>query len=156
MRLSLNIVVTLILSVLALFIVYQLTLMWNPFAIQHKTNSFLNAVQEQKFEEAARQFDGTNDREIFAQEMTKLYEQESIRLLSSHNVKAEYDDGSFSTGHADLIFEVDGRQLKVQAILTFSSGARPKQVCAITPPDLKEGSIPQLDSWNRLVCGSIL
>ena len=119
MKLSLKIVVTLILSVLALFIVYQLTLIWNPFAIQHKTNLFLNAVQEQKFEKAARLFDGTNDRETFAQEMAKLYEEESIRLLSSNHVKAEYDDGSFGIGHADLTFEVDGRQLRVQAILNL-------------------------------------
>ncbi|MOA03461.1 hypothetical protein D3C78_1229700 [compost metagenome] len=153
MKTALKIGGTIVVLWLVVFLVYQATLIWNPAAIEKKTEAFLNAVQAQSFEEAAALFDGAEGEESLAFEIQKLHEEQGVRLLSYRNVKAEYDDGSFNTGHVDLTFEVDGNPLDVKAILTFGVGARPKQVCVIQPSELKGKSIPQLESWNELVCG---
>jgi hypothetical protein len=153
MKFVLKISASLILLWLVFFLVYSVTLMWNPFAIQKKTTAFLGAIQAQKYEKATNLYSGTIDKKTWVHEMLKLYEEEGFRLLSYDNVKADYDDGAFNTGHADLTFQVDGKALKVRAILTFGSGAKPNQVCAIHPPEVKPGSIPELVLWNQLVCG---
>lgn len=153
MKFGLKIGVPLISLLLILFLVYVVTLPWNPFPSQKKTNAFLNAVQTQKYEEASNLFGGMIDKKTWVDEMLKLYNNEGFKLLSYDNVKAEFDDGSFSTGHADLTFELDGKSLRVRAILTFSSMGKAKQVCAIHPPETKPGSIPELVMWNKLVCG---
>lgn len=153
MKFVLKIGASLILLWLVFFLVYRVALMWNPLAIQKKTSAFLDALQAQKYEVAEKLFDGNTDNKSWVHEMLRLHE-EGFKLTSYDNVKADYDDGSFSTGHADLTFEVDGKPLKVRAILTFSSGAKPKQVCAIHPPEIKRESIPELETWNQLVCGA--
>lgn len=152
MKFVLKIVASLILLWLVFLLVYRVTLMWNPLAIHKKTSEFLDAVQAQKYEVAEKLFDGNTDNNTWVHEMQRLH-REGLRLTSYDNVKADYDDGSYSTGHADLTFEADGKPLKVRAILTFSSGAKPKQVCAIHNSEIKRGSIPELETWNQLVCG---
>lgn len=133
---------------------YMVTLPWNPFALQMKTAAFLNAIQTQKYEIASSLFGGDiMDEQAWVDEMLKLYNNESFKLLSYDNVKADFDDGSFNTGHADLTFVLDGRPLKVRAIVTFSLNGKPKQICAIHPSETKPNSIPELAMWNRLVCG---
>ncbi|NHN33383.1 hypothetical protein [Paenibacillus agricola] len=152
MKLVLKIGVSLMLLFLVFSMVYRVTLMGNPFAIQNKTSAFLKAVQVKQYEEAAQLFGSTADKKTLAQGLLKLHE-EGFRLLSYDKVNADYDDDSFSTGHAELTFEVDGNPMKVRAILTFSPEAKPKQVCPISPSEIKRGSIPQLEAWNQLFCG---
>lgn len=153
MKLALKIGVPIILLLIVLLLVYRATLMWNPFVMQNKTKSFLIAMQEQQFDEAARLFDGNSDKESLLQEMLELHEQKGMKRLTYSNVKAEYDDGSFGTGHANLTFESGRESLKVRAILTFSTEAKPKQICAITPPEAKDQAVSYLESWNNVFCG---
>lgn len=105
MKLALKIGVPIFLLLIVLLLVYRATLMWNPFVMQNKTKSFLKAMQEQQFDEAASLFDGNNNKETLLQEMLALHEQKEMKLLTYRNVKAEYDDGSFGTGQANLTFE---------------------------------------------------
>ncbi|MDQ6420573.1 hypothetical protein RB620_14175 [Paenibacillus sp. LHD-117] len=126
---------------------------WNPPAIKKKTEAFLECIQSQKFDEAVTLFGGSIGYDNWVSDMRKLHDGQGFQLAAYQNVRAEYDDGSFSTGHADLIFEIDGKSITTQAILTFGPGGMPKQVCAITPPGIKQGAIPELEEWNKLVCG---
>lgn len=84
---------------------YVFTLPWNPFVLQMKTAAFLNSIQTQKYEKASNLFGGEiMDEKAWVDEMLKLYNYESFKLLSFANVKADFDDGSFNRGHADLTF----------------------------------------------------
>jgi hypothetical protein len=143
----------LVLLYIGFFLIYRVTLMWNQISIQNKTARFLDAVQTQNFEEATNLYSGTTDKKIWVNEMRKLYEEDGFRLLSYDDVKAVYDDGSISTGHANLTFEVDGKPLKIRAILTFGTEAKPGEVCAIHPSGVKRESIPELITWNQMTCG---
>ncbi|CAG7652795.1 hypothetical protein ACFQI7_13265 [Paenibacillus allorhizosphaerae] len=58
------------------------------------------------------------DEKAWIDEMLKLYSDESFKLLSYDNVKADFDDGSFNYGHADLTCVLDGSPLKVRTIVT--------------------------------------
>jgi hypothetical protein len=89
-----------------------------------------------------------------ANEWKRLSEEEGVRLLHFSNVRAAFDDGCYCTGHADLVFEVDDNPMKVRAVITYGVGARPKQICAITPSEMQDGSIPELAAWNSLACGN--
>ncbi|MFX3635584.1 MAG: hypothetical protein ACE3L7_00715, partial [Candidatus Pristimantibacillus sp.] len=130
MKLALKLGASFLILLFVIILIYRGTLMWNPFAIQNKTEAFLEAVQERKYDRAAKLFGGPNDKKILAEQMLKLHEENGLRLLSYHNVKAEYDDLGFGTGHAELTFEINGKPIEVTAILTFSTEAKPKQVCA--------------------------
>lgn len=125
-------------------------------AIQKHTVSFLRAVQEQNYERAAELFgwEGRKTEGSKASSWLRLFEEKGVRLLSFSNVRAEYDDGCYCKGHADLIFEVNEKPLEVTAVITFGVGAKPKQICAITPSGIQAGSIPQLAAWNSLACGN--
>lgn len=151
MKLVGKISIPIVLLVIVILMLYLLSLPWNPYNSQKKTSAFLHAIQTQSFEEAEELFNGMSDKNSWISEMKKLHKEEDFRLVSFARVKAEYDDGSFSTGHANLNFEVEGKPLNVEAILTFDYGGRPKQVCAIHPPGSK--LIPELLKWNELVCG---
>lgn len=152
-RISLNIVCAFVGLWLAVFIIYRVTLMWNGGAAEHKTEAFLDAVQQRGYERAAKLYGGTIEAEVWTADMRKLHEEKGFKLLSYDNVKAEFDDGCYCSGHADLTIEVDGRPLEVVAILTFANGAKPGQICVITPSGQKAGSIPEIEGWNRLACG---
>jgi hypothetical protein len=139
-----------------MYLLYQVTLPWNPTAIQKHTVSFLRAVQEQNYERAAELF-GWEDRKTEgskASSWERLAEEEEVRLLSFGNIRAEYDDGCYCSGHAELVFEVNEKPMQVNAVITFGVGSKPKQICAITPPGMQGGSIPQLAAWNLLACGN--
>lgn len=141
-------------SIAIIVVLYQFTIYWNPVAIQNKTAAFLDKVKEQKYEDAYALYGGVANPDNWTDGMRKLHNEEGFRLLAYDNVKAIYDDGTFGRGHADLTFEIDGKPLKVDAVLTFGSGAKPRQVCAVRPPGIQPGSIPELAAWNQLVCGS--
>lgn len=133
---------------------YQtLGVLWNPSAIRKNNEAFLESVKEQQFEQAAKLFDGSIENDNWLSDVQRLHEDGHFKLLSYGNVKAEFDDGSFSTGHADLTFEINGQTISTSAILTFGHGGMPKQVCAITPPAFKQGELPELDEWNQIMCG---
>ncbi|MDQ0913846.1 hypothetical protein [Paenibacillus sp. V4I5] len=154
MKFVLKIGIPFMLLLFMFFLVYQATLAWNPLAIQKKTVAFLNAIKTQEYREAERLFDGSIDKNTWVDEIQKLHEKEGFKLLAYENVKADYDDGTFGTGHSDLTIEVDGKPLKVMAILTFSSRGKPKQICAVHPSGTKPGSISEIVVWNQLVCGA--
>ncbi|MBE1444840.1 hypothetical protein [Paenibacillus sp. OAS669] len=139
-----------------MFLLYKVTLFWNPIAIQKQTVSFLKAVQEQNYDRAAELFGWEGQKTAGSKESAwkQLAEEEGVRLLSFSNVRAEYDDGCYCTGHADLVFEVNGSPMQVRAVITFGAGARPKQICAITPSGMQGGSIAQIAAWNSLACGN--
>jgi hypothetical protein len=139
-----------------MLLVYKVTLFWNPIGIRKQTVSFLRAVQEQDYNKAAELFGWEGNKAVGneANAWKRLFEEEGVRLLSFSNVRAAYDDGCYCTGHADLVFEVDENPMMASAVITYGVGARPKQICAITPSELKNGSIPQLVAWNALACGN--
>lgn len=139
-----------------MFLLYKVTLFWNPIGIQNQTAAFLRAVQERNYERAAELFgwEGQKTAGSKASAWRRLAEEEGVRLLSFSNIRAEYDDGCYCTGHADLIFEVNGNPMQVRAVLTFGNGARPKQICAITPSGMQGGSIHKLAAWNSQACGN--
>jgi len=143
-------------SIALIVVLYQVTLYWNPIAIQNKTAAFLEKVKEQKYEDAYALYGGATNRDNWTDGMRKLHNEEGFRLIAYDNVKAIYDDGTYGTGHVHLTFEIDGKPLKVDAVLTFGSGAKPQQICAIRPPGTQPGSIPELTAWNQLVCGGFL
>ncbi|MFC6233407.1 hypothetical protein ACFQI7_37430 [Paenibacillus allorhizosphaerae] len=126
-----------------MFLLYKVTLFWNPIGIQKQTVSFLKAVQEQNYNRAAELFGWEGQKTAGSKESAwkKLDEEEGVRLLSFSNVSAEYDDGCYCTGHADLVFEVNESPMQVRAVITYGLGARPKQICAITPSGMQGGSI---------------
>lgn len=139
-----------------MFLLYKVTLFWNPIGIQKQTVSFLKAVQEQNYDRAADLFGWEGQQTNGSKEIAwkKLAEEEGVRLLSFSNVRAEYDDGCYCTGHADLVFEVNESPMQVRAVITYGVGARPKQICAITPSGMQGGSISQIEAWNSLACGN--
>jgi hypothetical protein len=139
-----------------MYLVYKSTLFWNPLGIQKQTVSFLRAVQEQNYERAAELFgwEGRKTEGSKASSWERLAEVEGVRLLSFSNVRAEYDDGCYCTGHAELTFPVNEKPMQVSAVIAFGVGAKPKQICAITPSGIQGGSIPQLAAWNSLACGN--
>ncbi|UJF33823.1 hypothetical protein [Paenibacillus hexagrammi] len=118
--------------------------------------TFLSAVQEQNYEKAAAMLgwegEKTEGNQVSA--WARLAGEVGVRLISFNNVHAEFDDGCYCTGHANLVFEIDGEPLEVRAILTFGKWGKPKQICAITPSDMRSRSIPQLAAWNLLACGN--
>ncbi|ULL14861.1 hypothetical protein DVH26_10635 [Paenibacillus sp. H1-7] len=78
-----------------MFLLYKVTLFWNPIGIQKQTVSFLRAVQEQNYDKAAKLFgwEGQKTAGSQASEWKRLAEEGGVRLLSFSDVRAEYDDG---------------------------------------------------------------
>ncbi|MBW7454556.1 hypothetical protein ACFOLF_29515 [Paenibacillus sepulcri] len=88
------------------------------------------------------------------EKMRKLHEEQDFRLLSYNRIQADYEDGCVCTGQVQTTFEVDGNPLHTTAILAFDSDYELKQLCAVTPPGVKRGSIPELSGLNLIACGS--
>ncbi|MHA6483532.1 hypothetical protein ACX1C1_16725 [Paenibacillus sp. strain BS8-2] len=127
--------------------------LWNPSLIQKNNEALLDRIREQQFDEAAKLFAGDTMDEDWPTEMKKLQDEAALKLVGYDNVKAEYDDGSYNTGHADLIFDINGQQVSTQAILTFREWGKPGQVCAITPPDATPAIKSAIQQWNDRLCG---
>ncbi|MFE5321958.1 hypothetical protein ACFQ88_25125 [Paenibacillus sp. NPDC056579] len=132
---------------LALVLVYQAVAIGDVVSARQKTEAFFKAIQAQKYDEAEKLFAGAVD------VSQKISLEESFKLLSYDNVRADFDDGCVCTGNAALTFEVDEKPLEVHAIVTFSSEGMPQQVCAVHPPGAERGFIAELRAWNRMFCG---
>ncbi|AFC30259.1 hypothetical protein [Paenibacillus mucilaginosus] len=132
-----------------------LWVLFAPVASERQTASFLDAVVDQKYDEAALLYgglsaDGSAGR--WAGELRRIYEEDGFHLHAYEGLQAEYDDGCFCHGHVNLIFDVQGETIPVRAILVFGEEYKPRQVCAIPHPEQK--TVPGLNAWNRLVaCG---
>jgi len=118
--------------------------------LKRNTRAFLQEIQSQNYTKAAELHRGSID----LASIRKLDEMDGFRLLSVDRVTAAYDDGCVCTGKAELTFAVKGEALQVSAIVTSGTDYMPGQICALTPPGIKRGSIPELSQWNLAACGS--
>lgn len=107
MKRIVKIVASLLVLSIAFILIYRLTLALNPIAIQKNTTAFLDEIQTENFDAALTRFVGGTVTNSWAQDMISLHE-DGFKLISYDHVKADYDDGGFGTGHANLTFEVNG------------------------------------------------
>ncbi|MFC4812469.1 hypothetical protein [Paenibacillus sp. GCM10023250] len=132
---------------------YGAVVRWDGYSAERRTKAFLHQVQSQRDQAAARSIDASEHEPEWERRMAEIRRM-GLRLAAYRQVSAEYDDGGYNTGHARLTWELDGRTLDTEAILTFGRGGKPRQVCAVTPAGRAPGSIPALAAWNRLMCGA--
>jgi hypothetical protein len=126
---------------------------WNPPLLKNNTEAFLEQIRKQDFNEAMNRFEDSTANNSWPNDMRELFEKQDFKLLTFDGIRAEFDDGSYSTGHAELTFEIDSRPIRTEVILTFGNRGKPKQLCAITPPGVQQSELPELEEWNRLMCG---
>ncbi|MBO7745708.1 hypothetical protein I8J29_15965 [Paenibacillus sp. MWE-103] len=153
MKIGIIIGLTAVAGYALLLAVYGAAVRWDGHAAERRTAAFLKHVQGQRYQAAARAADASErapERERGLAEVRRM----GLRLAAYRQVSAEYDDGGYNTGHARLTWELNGRTLETEAILTFGPGGKPRQVCAVTPAGRAPGSIPALAAWNRVMCGS--
>ncbi|TYP69800.1 hypothetical protein [Paenibacillus methanolicus] len=117
-------------------------------AVRH-TSAFLHELKQEEFRQAVTHYGEPLDGEG----LRLLHEREAFKLADYGHVRAEFDDGCVCVVHAELTFETKAKMVETDAIITLRKGKKPGQVCAITPSGVERGEIPELDAWNRIVCG---
>lgn len=126
---------------------------WNPPSPARNTERWLQHVRKQNYEEAAKLLKHADTIVNWSDDMGKLQDGMKFRLRSFARIEYIFDDGSFGTGQADLIFDWDGQAIAAKAILTTAEDGSVGQVCAITPPEADKGARSAFAEWNRLACG---
>ncbi|SFS72683.1 hypothetical protein [Paenibacillus sp. BC26] len=118
--------------------------------VERNTAQFLDNIQSKNFSKAEELFGSPIDLEG----MRNLQDNKGFWLEAYNHIKAEYDDGCVCTGQAELTFHAHGKSIDVSAVFSVGKGNKVGQICAITPPGVKRGSIPELSEWNLIACGS--
>lgn len=145
-RIDVFILLALLLAWAVLFLSYYGNVLWEQFKGERNVSHFLQAVQQQHYDEAVSRFGEPLNKE-------SLKQLQPFRLVKYGRIKAEFDDGSVYSGHAELTFQADGLPITVPAIFALREGNKPGQICALTTKE-QRAAIPQLAQWNIVVCGS--